>query len=183
MQAALRRTSDCLFSMRSYRVSCTRTSRSRTLFPVPLPPWLLLPFCSPLRPCQTAAVAPSHQLTLPFLCTGAQRRASPHRCSHRSSTFLALSIRSLFTGSTLSLLSHALCAPPSLSLSLFLSSLPILPTTIVLFLSCDDERARISARSPFLPYGRLIICSSMKRRKCACTPAWDLNIAGVGSCI
>ena len=118
MQAALRRTSDCLFSMRSYRVSCTRTSRSRTLFPVPLPPWLLLPFCSPLRPCQTAAVAPSHQLTLPFLCTGAQRRASPHRCSHRSSTFLALSIRSLFTGSTLSLLSHALCAPPlSLSLS------------------------------------------------------------------
>lgn len=57
MQAALRRTSDCLFSMRSYRASCTRTSRSRTLFPIPLPP---VASSSSSLPDSTA---PSHQLT------------------------------------------------------------------------------------------------------------------------
>ena len=136
MQAALRRTSDCLFSMRSYRASCTRTSRSRTLFPIPLPP---VASSSSSLPDSTA---PSHQLTrtvpLHWRATSLSSFSSFLHFSRSLDSFPLLRFRCSLV--------HALSS--SLSLSFFLSSLPILPTTIVLFLSRDDERARISARLP-----------------------------------
>ena len=160
--------------MRSYRVSHTRTSRSRTSLSIPLhllaPPSLSLSLTlslslslSPSLSLSQAA-APSHQLTLPFPCTDAQRTLHPHR-SHRFSTLLTLSIRSFFADYAFVALSFTHFVP--LSLSFFITD-PHRRDRSLSFAHATSVRAYGNLRAfTFLPYGRLIICSSMKRRKCA----------------
>lgn len=158
--------------MRSYRVSHTRTSRSRTSLSIPLhlvaPPSLFLSvslsFSLPPSLSLSQAAAPSHQLTLPFPCTDAQQTLRPRR-SHRFSTLLTLSIRSFFAGYAFVALSFTHFVP--LSLSFFITD-PRRRDRSLSFAHATSVRAYGNLRAfTFLPYGRLIICSSMKRRKCA----------------
>ena len=85
--------------------------------------------------------------------------------------------------STLSLLSRSRTFLFSLSLSFFLSSLPILPTTIVLFLSRDDERARISARLPSFYLTVAWLFAHPWNEESVREHRLESWIAGVGSCI
>lgn len=123
-----------------------------------------LSFSLPPSLSLSQAAAPSHQLTLPFPCTDAQRTLRPRR-SHRFSTLLTLSIRSFFAGYAFVALSFTHFVP--LSLSFFITD-PRRRDRSLSFAHATSVRAYGNLRAfTFLPYGRLIICSSMKRRKCA----------------